>query len=194
MLISASSGPSKKCSSSLTTSTLILSRFSRYLSICREPLFRAHSKEDCNLPPPSPPPPLVLWWAWPCRSDVQRRPFQWRRSSVLHTFWFRLERRTLQRGPVSDRFWHSVDRRFFNVHVCLTLESHTRFPFSGERKVCDSTHSQSESEKTAPQTTFTFGKRTCTTSTDGRTTSTHRLLSPSNPQHHPPQNRDRGPG
>ena len=64
----------------------------------------------------------------------QRRPFLWRRRSASHTFWYRFERRTLRRGSVSDRSWHDFDWRSFNIHFCLTLQSHTCFAFSGERK------------------------------------------------------------
>ena len=39
----------------------------------------------------------------------------------------------------------AFDGRTFNIHVCFTLQSHSRFAFSGEREeVCGSTNSQSE--------------------------------------------------
>ena len=61
-------------------------------------------------------------------------PFLWRRRWASHTFWYRFQRRTLRRGPVSDRFWYGFDWRSFNVHFCLTLQSNTCFAFSEGRK------------------------------------------------------------
>ena len=72
-LIPASSGPSKKCSNSLT-STWILSLLSLYFSIV--------SRTTIASPQTVGP----FWWAWPCLSDVQRCAFRWRRRSASHTF------------------------------------------------------------------------------------------------------------
>ena len=43
-----------------------------------------------------------LWWAWPCRLDLQRRPFWWGRRSASHSVWQCFVRRTLRRGSSSD--------------------------------------------------------------------------------------------
>ena len=47
----------------------------------------------------------------------------------------------------------------------LTFQHHTCFAFSGRGKVCGSTNSQSESERTTSQSSFTSEKRTATTGT-----------------------------
>ena len=83
----------------------------------------------------------IRWWNKPRRRLLQWRPYWWRRCSVSHTVWHRFEKRTLRRGPISDRIWHSFDGLSFNIHLCLTLQSHTRFAFSG---TCGSTHCPSQ--------------------------------------------------
>ena len=75
----------------------------------------------------------IRWWSKPRRRLSPRRPFLWRRRSASHKFWYRFQRRTLRRGPLADRFRHGFDRRSFDIHFCLTLQSHTCFAFSQGR-------------------------------------------------------------
>ena len=53
---------------------------------------------------------------------------------LWHSFQHCFERRTLRRWSSPVKFWYSFGGRFLNLNLCLTLQCHTRFAFSGKRK------------------------------------------------------------
>ena len=139
---------------------------------------------------------LLSWWflgsAWQCRSDVQRRSFWWP-CSALYSFWHRFERRTLRRGTFSDRFWHGLDKRSFNIHFCLALQSHTRFAFSGKSKRSAVQQTHNPNQKNPPHRPHSHQRKEMPQQAQTETQQEQTQKNPEYSQYSPPQKRDSKP-
>ena len=143
---------------------LLHSRNNRSVA-CRPPMFASATYRNCNIPDP-PLPSSVLPMVLPAADQVPLANC----VSVFHQVaaaGFAEEWAVFLLVAGGD--YTGAPVKFMNS--CLSTKHASRC--LAREKVSGSTNSQSESEKTTLQTTFTFEKGTVTTGTDGGTAGAH---------------------